>query len=250
MNWGRDIVQILVTEDEQDLRELLKDNLLREGHTVFTAAHGEEAWEIFNQYPIDLCILDVMMPKMDGFELVQKLRTISEVPVIFLTARGDVADRVLGLSLGGDDYLVKPFSMAELKARVQVQVRHFSKNKSLNDAQGSQSNILTCGDLKLVLDEVACYKNDELIPLGAKEFALLRLFMENPGRVFTKKQLYHAAWQEAYLYDDNTIMVHLSRLRSKLEDDAKAPKYLITIRGIGYKFNKVEESKQTGEAYE
>lgn len=242
-------MQILIAEDEQDLRELLKDNLLREGHTVFTAANGEAAWDIFNQQTIELCILDVMMPKMDGFTLVQKLRSISEVPVIFLTARGDEADKVLGLSLGGDDYLVKPFSMAELKARVQVQARHIQKDKAETLTEQKQS-ILICGELKLHLDEAVCYKNDTPIPLGAKEFILLRLFMENQGRVFTKKQLYHGAWQEEYLYDDNTVMVHLSRLRSKLEDDPKAPKYLITIWGIGYKLNKIEPSRQAGEANE
>lgn len=242
-------MQILIAEDEQDLRELLKDNLSREGHTIFTAANGEAAWDIFNQQDIKLCILDVMMPKMDGFALVQKLRSISEIPVIFLTARGDEADRVLGLSLGADDYLVKPFSMAELKARVQVQARHMQKDKSDTFIESKQS-ILSCGELKLYLNEAVCYKNDTQIPLGAKEFILLRLFMENQGRVFTKKQLYHGAWQEEYLYDDNTVMVHLSRLRSKLEDDSKTPKYLVTIRGIGYKLNKLEPTEQAGEANE
>lgn len=243
-------MQILIAEDEQDLRELLKDNLLREGHTVFTAANGEAAWDVFHQQDIELCILDVMMPKVDGFALVQKLRSESSVPVIFLTARGDEADKVLGLSLGGDDYLVKPFSMAELKARVQVQARHIQKDKSEMTPQEGKQSVLTCGELKLHLDEAVCYKNDTPILLGAKEFVLLRLFMENQGRVFTKKQLYHGAWQEEYLYDDNTVMVHLSRLRSKLEDDPKAPKYLITIRGIGYKLSKLKPIGQAGEANE
>lgn len=242
-------MQILIAEDEQDLRELLKYNLVREGHTVFAVANGEDAWDIFNQQRIELCILDVMMPKIDGFELVQKLRTISEVPVIFLTARGDEADRVLGLSLGGDDYLVKPFSMAELKARVQVQARHIQKDKTEKLPEFKQ-DILTCGELKLNLSEATCYKNNTRIPLGAKEYILLRLFMENQGRVLTKRQLYHGAWQEEYLYDDNTIMVHLSRLRSKLEDDPKSPKYLITIRGIGYKFNKIEPNRLEGACHE
>lgn len=250
MCMGGDTMHILIAEDEQDLRELLKDNLLREGHTVFTAANGEAAWHILNQQDIELCILDVMMPKMDGFTLVQKLRNFSQMPVIFLTARGDEADRVLGLSLGGDDYLVKPFSMAELKARVQVQARHIQKEKSEIEFQDVKQGVLTCGELKLHLDEALCYKNDIPIPLGAKEFVLLRLFMENQGRVFTKKQLYHEAWQEQYLYDDNTVMVHLSRLRSKLEDEPKAPKYFITIRGIGYKLNKLEPREKVGESDE
>lgn len=174
-------MQILIAEDEHDLRELLKDNLLREGHTVFIAPNGEVAWHIVNHQDIDLCILDVMMPKIDGFTLVQKLRNISEIPVIFLTARGYEADRVRGLSLGGDDYLVKPFSMAELKARVQVQARHIQKGKLDTEFQNIKQSVITCGELKLNLDETLCYKNHIPIPLGAKEFLLLRLFMENQG---------------------------------------------------------------------
>lgn len=239
-------MKILIAEDEYDLRELLKDNLVREGHIVFTAHNGVVAWDIFNLNEVELCILDVMMPEMDGFELVKKLRAISDVPVIFLTARGEEADRVLGLSLGGDDYLVKPFSMAELKARVQVQARHMQKDRMEDTLQKEKCRMLTCGELKLSLDEAVCYKNDVPIPLGAKELVLLQFFMENQGRVFTKKQLYHAAWQEEYLYDDNTVMVHLSRLRSKLEVNPKEPKYLITIRGVGYKFNKIEPCRQEG----
>ncbi len=241
-------MQILIAEDERDLRELLKYNLLREGHSVLAVSNGEDAWNILNEQDIDLCILDVMMPKMDGFELVRKLRAISEIPVIFLTARGEEADRVLGLSLGGDDYLVKPFSMAELKARVQVQARHLLKGKA--DIELTKQDVLTCGELELHLDEALCYKNDEHIQLGAKEFILLRLFMENQGRIFTKKQLYNDAWQEEYLYDDNTVMVHLSRLRSKLEDDPKEPKYFVTIRGIGYKMNKIDHVSRTGDVHD
>lgn len=243
-------MKILIAEDEQDLRELLKDNLVREGHTVFTVQNGAAAWDIFNRQTVELCILDVMMPEMDGFELVKRLRAVSDVPVIFLTARDEEADRVLGLSLGGDDYLVKPFSMAELKARVQVQARHMQKGRIADTMQKEKRRTLTCGELRLSLDEAVCYKNSVPISLGAKELVLLQFFMENQGRVFTKKQIYHAAWQEEYLYDDNTVMVHLSRLRSKLEANPKGPKYLITIRGVGYKFNKIEPCRREGETDE
>ena len=235
------IVKILIAEDELDLLALLKDNLTREGHSVITADNGEDAYCIFEQQPVDLCILDVMMPGIDGFRLVQKIRTKSEVPVIFLTARSDEMDRVFGLTAGGDDYLVKPFSMAELKARIQVQIRHIQKAKT------DSNNILLCGELRLYLDEAVCYKKDTIIPLGAKEFLLLRLFMENQGRVFTKKQLYHGVWDDEFLYDDNTVMVHLSRLRNKLEENPKTPEYLITIRGIGYKINKIPPFFYAGE---
>ncbi|WP_422485620.1 response regulator transcription factor [Gudongella sp. DL1XJH-153] len=230
-------MRILIAEDEKDLLELLQDNLSREGHDVFIAENGKVAWEIFEHEKIELCILDVMMPEMDGLKLVQKIREKSETPVIFLTARGDETDKVLGLSLGGDDYLVKPFSMAELKARVQVQARHIQKRGMEVDDSNPSLTVLSYGKLNLHLDEAVCYKNDQTIILSAKEFLLLKLFMENVGRVFTKKQIYNAVWQEEYLYDDNTVMVHLSRLRSKIEDDPKNPIYLITIRGIGYKFS-------------
>ena len=227
-------MNILIAEDERDLLELLNDNISREGHTVFVADNGREAWEIFEKEPIDLCILDVMMPEIDGLELIQNIRKASEVPVIFLTARGDDTDKVLGLTLGADDYLVKPFSMSELKARIQVQVRHLQKNKR-EDNSPLQQSVLKCGELSLHLNEAVCYKNNQVINLLAKEYLLLKMFMENIGHVYTKKQLYNAVWQEEYYYDDNTVMVHLSHLRNKIEDNPKNPIYLITIRGIGYK---------------
>lgn len=228
-------MRILIAEDEKDLLELLQDNLTREGHDVFISENGKLAWDIFEREKIDLCILDVMMPEMDGLQLVLKIREKSQTPVIFLTARGAERDRVLGLSLGGDDYLVKPFSMAELKVRVQVQIRHMQKRGIDIDVSHSSANVLSYGELKLHLDEVVCYKNDQTINFSAKEFFLLKHFMENVGRVFTKKQLYNAVWEEEYLYDENTVMVHISRLRSKIEDDPKNPSYLITVKGIGYK---------------
>jgi len=231
---GGNLMNILIAEDERDLLELLHDNISREGHTVFVADNGREAWEIFEKEPIDLCILDVMMPEIDGLELIQNIRKASEVPVIFLTARGDDTDKVLGLTLGADDYLVKPFSMSELKARIQVQVRHLQKNKR-EDNSPLQQSVLKCGELSLHLNEAVCYKNNQVINLLAKEYLLLKMFMENIGHVYTKKQLYNAVWQEEYYYDDNTVMVHLSHLRNKIEDNPKNPIYLITIRGIGYK---------------
>src|SRR6056297_1781739 len=156
---------ILIAEDEKDLLELLEDNLSREGHEVFIAENGKIAWDIFEREKIELCIFDVMMPEMNGLQLVQKIREKSEVPVIFLTARGDETDKVLGLSLGGDDYLVKPFSMAELKARVKVQLRHMQKRGVGVDESYPSSTVLSCGELNLNLDEAVCYKNDQIIIL-------------------------------------------------------------------------------------
>lgn len=233
-------MNILIAEDELDLLELLHDNLIREGYTVFTAENGTLAWNIFLNYEIDLCIFDIMMPELNGLDLIQKIRERSKTPVIFLTACGEEYDRVLGLSLGGDDYLVKPFSMAELKARIQVQNRHIQNNRHSELAGRAIDHILLCGNLKLDVDKVEFFKKGIYCSLNAKEFLLLKFFMENPGRVFTKKQLYSAVWQDDFLYDDNTVMVHLSRLRSKIEDDPKNPQYLITIKGIGYKLALIE----------
>ncbi len=225
-------MNILVAEDEKDLRELLKLNLENEGHHVFLAKNGKEAWDIFDHQPIDIGLFDVMMPIMDGFNLLRRIREKSDVPIIMLTSRGDDMDKVLGFGLGADDYLVKPFSMVELVARIDVRAK---KNKSMRMDEGS----ITIGPI--TLDPVSCmvYKNNVSIDLSAKEFLMLKYLMEQPGRVFTKKQIYMAVWDEDFLYDDNTIMVHISHLRQKIETDPKKPALIITIKGIGYKFSKV-----------
>lgn len=240
-------MKILVVEDEKDLLYLLRDNLVREGHNVSIAEDGLQAFKILQEQKIELGIFDVMIPKMDGFQLLQALRNQSDMPVIFLTARTEEIDRIYGLSLGADDYLVKPFSMAELKARVNIQNRHLQKSKlqvqKENTDQSTELELnepeqLICGELNLNLREAVLYKNGEEIPLLAKEFLLLRLFMEHPGCVYTKKQLYRIVWEDTFLYDDNTVMVHISRLRAKIEANPKEPEYLVTVRGVGYKIQK------------
>ncbi|MBE5960542.1 MAG: response regulator transcription factor [Lachnospiraceae bacterium] len=234
-------MMILVVEDEKDLLYLLRDNLVREGHKVVTAENGLQALRILKELKIDLGIFDVMMPEMDGFHLLQIIRNESDMPVIFLTARTEEIDRIYGLSLGADDYLVKPFSMAELKARVNIQNRHLQKYRAqaenVNEKK-EESQQLACGELRMNLSEAVVFKKGKEIPLLAKEFMLLRLFMEHPGCVYTKKQLYRIVWEDDYLYDDNTIMVHISRLRAKIETNPKEPEYLVTVRGVGYKMQK------------
>jgi DNA-binding response OmpR family regulator len=232
---GSGFMNVLVVEDEKDIRNLLKLQLEQEGFQVFIAEDGIEALEVFQNNFIDLAVLDVMMPRLDGFNLLRKIRQTSNIPVIFLTARGDEMDKVLGLGIGADDYLVKPFSMAELLARVGAQLRRnleysFQKTQAISKVEYGS----------LCLDKEACciYKESLLVELNAKEFMLLRYLMENPERVFTKKQLYSAVWDEDVYYDDNTIMVHISHIRNKIEKDPKNPEYIKTIRGIGYKFHK------------
>ena len=226
-------MNILVAEDEVDIRSLIKLNLEQEGYSVYTVSNGIAALELIEKESVDLAVLDVMMPRLDGFNLLRKIREFSTIPVIFLTARGDEMDKILGLGLGADDYLVKPFAMGELIARIGAQLRRSLKYHAEKKETCIQ---FTYGDL--VLDTKGCclYKKGLSIELNAKEYLLLKHFMENPGRVFTKKQLYRAVWDEEAYFDDNTIMVHISHLRTKIEPDQKHPTYIRTIRGIGYKF--------------
>ncbi|HHW00222.1 MAG TPA: response regulator transcription factor [Clostridiaceae bacterium] len=227
-------MNILIADDESDIRNLIKISLGENGYTVLTAQNGKEAWDILMTQDVHLAILDVMMPVMDGFNLLRKIREHSTIPVIFLTARADDMDKVLGLGLGADDYIVKPFSIAELVARVGAQLR---RNNEYFSTKGKPDVTITYGSLSIDKEKCCAFKNGEPIELGAKEYKLLLHFIEHPERVFTKRQLYHAVWDDEYYFDDNTVMVHISRIRNRIEDDPQNPKYLKTIRGIGYKLH-------------
>ena len=227
-------MNILITDDENDIRNLVKISLEENGYTVLAAQNGKEAWDILMSQDVQLAILDVMMPVMDGFTLLRKMREHSIIPVIFLTARTDDVDKVLGLGLGADDYMEKPFSLAELVARVGAQLR---RNNEYLSQKGKPVTSITYENLSIDTEKCCVFKNGELIELGAKEYKLLLHFMEHPERVFTKRQLYQAVWEDDYYFDDNTIMVHISRIRNRIEDDPQNPKYLKTIRGIGYKLH-------------
>ncbi|MBX4260827.1 response regulator transcription factor [Clostridium estertheticum] len=228
-------MNILIAEDEKDIRNLLKLELEQEGYYVFATKDGIEALGVIQTQTVDLAILDVMMPRLDGFNLLRKIRKASKIPVIFLTAKGDDMDKILGLGIGADDYLVKPFSMAELIARVSAQLRRSSEYSSNNQKELSK---IEYGSLCLNKDACCVYIDDLIVELNAKEYMLLKYLMENPERVFSKKQLYKAVWEDEFYYDNNTIMVHISHIRNKIESDPKNPIYIKTIRGIGYKFNK------------
>ena len=228
-------MNILIAEDEKDIRNLLKLQLEQEGYSVYAAKDGIEALELMQSKTIDFAIFDVMMPRLDGFNLLRKIRQTSNIPVMFLTARGEDMDKVLGLGIGADDYLVKPFSMTELLARVGAQLRRSLEYSSQKQQASSQ---IEYGSLCLDVDACCVYRNNSLVELNAKEYMLLKYLMENPERVFTKKQLYSAVWKEDLYYDDNTIMVHISHIRNKIEEDPRNPEYIKTIRGIGYKFHK------------
>ncbi|MCR5249723.1 MAG: response regulator transcription factor [Lachnospiraceae bacterium] len=221
-------MKILIAEDDKDLRRLLHEQLTGEGYSVIEAADGREAYDKFISEAPDMALLDVMMPYMDGFSLLTKIRESTEMPVIFLTARGDETDKVSGLRLGADDYLVKPWSLNELLARIEVQKRHIKKNASAGD-------VVIVGNLRMDFANGIIEKNGKALSLNAKEYHILKYLSENAGKVVTKKQIYQAVWQEEYMYDDNTIMVQISHLRSKIDDEEH--KHIDTLVGIGYRFH-------------
>lgn len=222
---------ILVADDEQGIIDFVTLYLEKDGYTVFTATNGEDAWAHIQQEKIDLAILDIMMPKMNGYQLIKKIRAEKNIPIIFLTAKDANADKVLGLDIGADDYVTKPFDPLELVARVSAQLRRFY---SLGAQEINSPKKIELHDLTLDLEQCLLFKGNEQIALTSIEFKILRLLMNSPGRVFTKKQIYEAVWEDTYIVDDNNIMVYISRLREKLgirEEDS----YIQTIRGLGYK---------------
>ncbi|MBQ4522003.1 MAG: response regulator transcription factor [Lachnospiraceae bacterium] len=221
------MIKILIADDENDLRKLLQDQLVEAGYSVIEASDGKEAYEAFENENPDMAIIDIMMPFMDGLSLLSKIRENSNMPVILLTARGDEIDKVSGLRLGADDYIVKPWGMNELLARIEVQKRH------LNIETAKQS-VIVSGNLWMDFSNGVVKNNGEIIYLNAKEYLILEFFARNMGKVLTKKQIYQEVWKEEYMYDDNTIMVQISHLRAKINDEEH--KHIETLIGIGYRF--------------
>lgn len=230
---------ILIVDDDKDIIDLLKLFLEMENFFVVEASNGEVALKCLEENHIDLAIVDIMMPKMDGYQLIKKIRETLQFPILILSAKSQEVDKIIGLGIGADDFITKPFSALEIIARVQA---HLRRSYEFNDraVEGKEKQI-HMGDL--VLDHHSCtlYKSSESISLSATEYKILTLFMEEPGRIFTKKQIFENVWSDYYCADDNTIMVHISRLREKLEDSPKNPVYIKTIRGLGYRFARKEE---------
>ncbi len=223
---------ILVADDEEQIRELLRLYLEKDGYQVLEAADGRSALSILEKEEIDMALLDIMMPGMDGYHVLKKLRESSNMPVMILSAKNQDADKILGLDLGADDYLAKPFNPMEAVARINSNIRRFY---SLG-AKGKQIKQLKVRDLRLDTEECVVYQGDHSIDLTSVEYKMLRMFMEHPGRVFTKQQVYENVWGEEYAIADNNIMVCISRLRAKLSEDGSA--YIKTIRGLGYRMEK------------
>lgn len=224
------MVKILVVEDEQSLREPLVFVLQKEGYQVVEAEDGEKAIKVFESEGADLLLLDLMLPKLDGNQVCKHIRQSSNVPIIMLTAKDTEVDKVVGLEIGADDYVTKPYSTRELLARMKAVLR-----RNLEPAVESGA-VLVAGDLKLDADRhvVTLAGNPIILPL--KEFELLELLMENVNRVLTRGQIIDRVWGSNYFGDTKTLDVHIKRLRSKIEDDPSRPKYIQTVRGLGYKF--------------
>lgn len=222
---------ILTADDEAEIRDVLRLYLEQEGYEIKEAGTGFEALEVLSKEKIDLVLLDIMMPGMDGFRALKMIREKYNVPVIILSAKIADSDKILGLNLGADDYITKPFQPMEAVARVNANIRRFY---SLGAGAVKKENVvLTLRDLKLDVDSALLYKGEEPISLTSVEFKILKKMMENPGRVFTKQQIYEAGWEDDYYLSDNNIMVCISKLRSKLSDNPD--EYIRTIRGLGYR---------------
>ena len=226
---------ILIVEDSQEIIDLIKIYLEQEEYFIYAARDGRIAVNLFEQEEIHLVILDIMLPELNGYEVIKRIRKISNVPVIILSAKNQDADKILGLNLGADDYVAKPFNPLELVARINAQIRRFY---DFGGSKEKQDEKVIIGELKLDQRECKLYKKNREIDLTYMEYKLLKLFMTEPGRVFTKAQIFELVWENEYYYTDNTVVVYISKLRDKIEDDSKNPQLIKTVRGLGYRFEK------------
>lgn len=227
--------KVLAADDETELLDALELYTERENIKLIKTDNGISALELFRSEKPHLVLLDIMMPGLDGFAVLKKIRDESKIPAIMLTARGEDYDKILGLELGADDYITKPYNPMVVVARIKAQLR---RNYDYKDNNATESKEIKCFDIALNKDEGVVTKSDKLVELTKTEFLILELLMLNRGRIFTKQQIFDYAWDSGYIADDNTVMVHISNLRAKIEDNPKTPKILKTIKGLGYKIEK------------
>lgn len=226
--------KILIIEDDQAISKLVSDSLTREGYLITTVFDGEEALEVLTrEKDFDLLLLDLMLPKVDGLECLRAIRQTSVVPILIMSAKGDDVDKALGLGMGADDYISKPFSMIELIARIKALIRRTINYST--EISNTKETIIKIGDLVVDMEGYTVKKNGVNLKLTATEFNILNLLIKKPKQVYTKEQLYNLVWQAEYVQDMNVINVHIRRLREKIEDDPSNPKYIQTLWGIGYR---------------
>ena len=212
--------------------DLLRIYLEKDGYEVYEACNGIEALSICEKNKVDMMLLDIMMPEMNGYQVIQQVRKENNIPIIMISAKGQDEDKILGLDLGSDDFIVKPFNPLEAMARINSNIRRFYSLGS----RAKEVKSLQVKNLRLDTEQCIVYRDDEAIDLTSVEYKILRLFMENPGKVFTKQQIYEEGWGEEYIIADNNIMVCISKLRAKLTDGQND--YIKTIRGLGYRLEK------------
>lgn len=226
--------KIQIVEDDQDIVKVLKMYLENVGLEVVWAKDGLQAWQMFQEDAAHLLIVDIMIPILSGFELIQQVRQTSKVPIIVLSAKNLDSDKILGLDIGADDYITKPFNPLEVVARVKSQLRR-NYNYVQEGIGTLQEKVVKVGELTLNINQFTVQLGDVEIALTPTEFRILSLLMQSPGRVFTKNQILEFIRGSNYLADENILMVHISKLREKIEEDSKNPTYIKTIRGLGYK---------------
>jgi two-component system response regulator VicR len=231
--------KVLVVDDEKPISDIIQFNLGKEGYKIIAAYDGEEALQKVKAEQPDLVLLDVMLPRLDGFQVLKKIRENSQIPVIMLTAKEEEVDKVLGLELGADDYITKPFGMRELIARVKANLRRVepaSGERGLESVSGNQ--MLEAGELKIDFERYEVSKRTKVIELTLREFELLKFLATQDNQIFTREQLLKDVWGYEYFGDIRTVDVTVRRLREKIEDDSSDPKYILTKRGVGYYFKR------------
>ena len=225
--------RVLVVDDEKLIVKGIRFSLLQDGLEVDCAYDGEEALELAKNNEYDLVLLDVMLPKLDGFEVCQQIREFSDMPIVMLTAKGDDMDKILGLEYGADDYITKPFNILEVKARIKAIMRRASKKEEKKIDEG---NVIIKHDMKIDRESIRVFIEDKEINLTAKEFDLLEILATNPDKVYSREQLLNLVWKYEYAGDARTVDVHIRRLREKIEKLPSNPKYVFTKWGVGYYF--------------
>ena len=233
--------KILVVEDDKDISSMIAEYLEESGYSADITDNGEDALRLFDENKYALLLFDIMLPGKSGIELVSEIRKKSVVPVIMVSARDNDYEKSIALGLGADDYITKPFSLIELGARIKAQIR---RSEDYLSEKTFTEKILAYKDITLDASKMHVKKNGREIKLTSTEFGLLKFFLEHPGFVFTKEKIYDVIWKDSFLGDDNIVNVHISRLRNKLEDDVKNPKYIQTLWGIGYRLEDADEQEK------
>lgn len=230
-------MKILLVEDDTEISDMLRNFLISENFEVTAAFDGESACGEFFADEYSLVLLDLMIPKKSGMEVMRSIREKSTVPIIILSAKDTDSDKTLGLGLGADDYITKPFSVTEVLARIKANIRRTTQYAAGN---AREETVLKRGALSLDINDYSVLKKGERKELTAKEFEILKLLMQNPKKVYTKEQIYSHVWNDAYFGDENAVNVHISRLRNKIEDNPRDPRIVVTVWGIGYRLGDVE----------